>query len=138
VEPGYFDDTARGAAPAPGNHPYYAINGIDFRDYELHRKRHGYGVDLGYQPDANNSWYIRGFDAGYTEKYLRPYLHLKLDGNTVLNADGTITDTLNGAGAITKNLRDERETSRDRIFVLGGKNIFGVLIIERERLNTHA
>ena len=52
VEPGYFDDTAKGAVPAAGNHPYDAISNIDFRDYELHRKRHGYGVDLGYQPDA--------------------------------------------------------------------------------------
>src|SRR6202171_4473232 len=95
VEPGYFDDTAQGAVPAPGNHPYDAISGIDFRDYELHRKRHGYGVDLGYQPDANNSWYVRGFDAGYTEKYLRPYFHLNPDGNTTLNSDGTISDTLN-------------------------------------------
>src|SRR4029077_20716513 len=59
-------------------------------------------------------------------KYIRPYLTLIPDGtNTVLNADGTVTDTLNAANAITKNLRDERETSRDRIFVLGGKNIFG-------------
>jgi TonB-dependent receptor len=125
VEPGYFDDTAKGAVPAPGGHPYDAISGIDFRDYELHRKRHGYGIDLGYQPDANNSWYIRGFDAGYTEGYIRPYLHLNPDGNTVVNADGTMTDTLNNPGAIRKNLRDERETSRDKVFVLGGKNIFG-------------
>jgi TonB-dependent receptor len=129
VEPAYFDDTAQGAVPAPGKHPYDAINGIDFRDYELHRKRHGYGIDLGYQPNANNSWYIRGFDAGYTEKYLRPFLHLAPDGNTVLNPDGTISDTLvtgnGGVPAISKNLRDERETSRDKIFVLGGKNIIG-------------
>ncbi len=125
VEPAYFDDTARGAVPGPTGHPYDAINGIDFRDYELHRKRHGYGIDLGYQPNSDNSWYIRGFDAGYTEKYIRPYLHLTPDGNTALNADGTITDTLNAPGAITKNLRDERETSRDRVFVLGGKNIIG-------------
>ncbi|GAC1664912.1 MAG: TonB-dependent receptor [Steroidobacteraceae bacterium] len=125
VEPGYFDDTARGAMPAPGNHPYDAISGIDFRDYELHRKRHGYGIDLGYQPDANNSWYIRAFDAGYTEKYLRPYLHLAPDGNTTTSPDGSITDTLNASGAITKNLRDERETSRDKVFVLGGKNLIG-------------
>jgi TonB-dependent receptor len=125
VEPAYFDDTAPGAVPQPGGHPYDAINGIDFRDYELHRKRHGYGIDLGYQPNSDNSWYIRGFDAGYTEKYIRPYLHLAPDGNTVLNANGTISDTLNAPGAITKNLRDERETSRDRVFVLGGKNIIG-------------
>ena len=125
VEPGYFDDSANGTVPAAGSHPYDAISGIDFRDYELHRKRHGYGIDLGYQPDANNSWYIRAFDAGYTEKYLRPYLHLAPDGNTVQNADGSITDTLNAPGAITKNLRDERETSRDKVFVVGGKHILG-------------
>jgi TonB-dependent receptor len=139
VEPAYFNDTARGAVPAPGNHPYQAISGIDFRDYELHRKRHGYGIDLGYQPNANNSWYVRAFDAGYTEKYIRPFLHLQPDGNTTLNPDGTITDTLNGGTSnnngpsppspgvppITKNLRDERETARDRIFVLGGKNLIG-------------
>jgi len=116
VEPGYFNDSA---------HPYDAINGIDYRYYSLHRKRHGYGIDLGYQPDANNSWYVRAFDAGYTEQYLRPYLHLNFDGNSVVNPDGTITDTLNAPAAIQKDFRDERETSRDRIFVLGGKNLIG-------------
>jgi TonB-dependent receptor len=125
VEPAYFDDTAKGAVPAAGGHPYDAISGIDFRDYELHRKRHGYGIDLGYQPNADHSWYLRGFDAGYTELYERPFLHLNMDGNTVQNANGSISDTLNNTGAIQKNLRDERETSRDRVFVLGGKDILG-------------
>lgn len=123
VEPGYFDDTAKGAVPQPGAHPYQAMSGIDFRWYQLHRKRHGYGIDLGYQPDADNSWYVRGFDAGYTEDYYRPYLHLAPDGlTTTLNPDGSISDTLNNPGAITKNLRDERETARDRIYVAGGRN----------------
>ncbi len=133
VEPAYFDDTAQGAVPASGSHPYDAISGIDYRYYSLHRKRHGYGIDLGYQPNANSSWYVRAFDAGYTEQYLRPYLHLTPDGNAVVNADGTITDTLNTpydpvagtSSAIQKDFRDERETSRDRIFVLGGKNLIG-------------
>jgi TonB-dependent receptor len=116
LEPGYFNDSS---------HPYDAINGLDNRYYSLHRKRHGYGIDLGYQPDANNNWYVRAFDAGYTEQYIRPYLHLTLDGNTVVNPDGTMTDTLNAPGDIQKDFRDERETSRDRIFVLGGKNLFG-------------
>ncbi len=123
IEPGYFDDTAQGVPPQPGNHPYQAINGVDLRWYQLHRKRHGYGVDLGYQPDAGDNWYIRYFDAGYTELYYRPYLHLTPDGlTTVMNPDGTITDTLNSPDAIGKNLRDERETSRDRVWVAGGKN----------------
>lgn len=130
VEPAYYDDTAKGAVPASGGHPYDAINNIDFRDYELHRKRHGYGIDLGYQPNADHSWYLRAFDAGYTELYGRPYLHLIMDGNTVQNANGSISDTLNNPGAIRKNLRDERETSRDRVFVLGGKNILDGNILD--------
>jgi len=64
---------------------------------------------------------------------------LNPDGNTTLNPDGTITDTLNTryglvagtSSAIQKDFRDERETARDRIFVLGGKHGLGLSAIER-------
>ncbi|MDB6086545.1 MAG: TonB-dependent receptor, partial [Gammaproteobacteria bacterium] len=118
VEPAYFNDSS---------HPYQAIDNIQQRDYELHRKRHGYGIDLGFQPDSNNSYYIRAFDAGYTETYLRQFLNISPDGNTT-QAGSTLTDTMNtgnsvsGAPALQKNLRDEKETSRDMVLVLGGKN----------------
>ena len=120
VEPAFFNDSA---------HPYDAINNIQQRDYELHRRRHGYGIDLGYQPNANNSFYIRAFDAGYTEKYLRQFLNLSPDGNTTQSGT-TLSDTLNGSSAnsnqpIQKSLRDEKETARDMVFVAGGKNLFG-------------
>ncbi|GAC1310590.1 MAG: TonB-dependent receptor [Steroidobacteraceae bacterium] len=114
VEPAYFND---------GVLPYGAINNIQQRDYELHRKRHGYGVDLGFQPDSNNSYYIRAFDAGYTEYYERPFLSISPDGAAV-QTGGTYTDTLNGGSAIQKNLREEKETARDVVFVAGGKNLF--------------
>ncbi|MBV9531977.1 MAG: TonB-dependent receptor plug domain-containing protein, partial [Bradyrhizobium sp.] len=64
VEPAYFNDS---------EHPYYAINNLQQRDYELNRRRHGYGLDFGYQPNADNRWYIRGFEAGYSERYWRQY-----------------------------------------------------------------
>ena len=115
VEPAYFNDSA---------HPYRAINNLQQRDYELHRKRHGYGLDLGYQPDADDSYYLRAFDAGYTESYLRQFLNLNPDGNTVAGGN-SYTDTLAGANAIQKALRDEKETSRDLVFVAGGRNVFG-------------
>src|SRR4029077_18632020 len=44
VEPAYFNDSAL---------PYDAVNNIQQRDYELNRKRHGYGLEFGYQPDAD-------------------------------------------------------------------------------------
>jgi TonB-dependent receptor len=128
VEPSYFNDP-QGVA---GARPYRAISNINQRDYELHRQRHGYGIDLGYQPDDNNKWYIRAFEAGYTERYWRQYLSPSPDGNPVVLADGRLQDTLAGATAIQHNFRDENETSIDRVFVAGGRNEFdgGVNIID--------
>jgi len=121
VEPAYFNDSA---------HPYYAINNLQQRDYELNRRRHGYGIDFGYQPDADNRWYIRGFEAGYNERYWRQYFNLTPDGNTVQGANGTLTDTLNTPNAMQMALRDERELSKDQVFMAGGVNHFGASILD--------
>jgi len=100
-EPGYFDDTARGAGAGAGKPPYDAISGIDFRTTNCtasgmatHRS--------GLSARCENSWYIRVFDAGYTEQYIRPYLHLTPDGNTVLNPCGTIQRHAQRPGAIPR------------------------------------
>ena len=136
VEPSYFN-----APPLP----YQAVNNIGQRDYQLNRWRHAYGVTLGYDPDPDNKYYIRAFDAGYTERYDRQILSITPDGNATQNAAGIITDTLNatdcppapavcatnangGLGnsvALQKQLRDEKETSLDRIVTIGGRNILG-------------
>jgi TonB-dependent receptor len=121
VEPAYFNDSA---------HPYYAINNVQQRDYELNRKRHGWGLSLGYQPDANNRWYLRGFEAGYNERYWRQYFNLTPDGNTILGANGILTDTLNAPNTMQMALRDERELSKDQVFMAGGENHFGASILD--------
>lgn len=146
-----FDDAEPAVVndPVGGDHPrpYTAISNLDERNYRLHRRRHGYGIDLGYEPDANNSWYIRAFEAGYSEYYYRPHLSITPDarayapavplaadgtGGTpavpssiVVLPDGRLQDTLTNASAFTNQLRDEWEKSRDRVFVAGGKNIIG-------------
>jgi TonB-dependent receptor len=121
LEPAYFNDSA---------HPYNAINNIQQRDYELNRRRHGYGVDLGYQPDPDNSWYVRAFDAGYTERYYRQFLNLSPDGNTVALGNGQLQDTLNGASALQMAFRDEMETSKDQVAMLGGRNDLDGVILD--------
>ena len=113
VEPAYFNDSA---------HPYQAVNDIEQRDYELHRRRHGYAIDMSYQPDDDNEWYLRAFEAGYTERYKRQYFDVIPDGNTTVSPDGALQDTLTFPNALTKSLRDEQETSRERFYMLGGKN----------------
>lgn len=114
VEPAYIN-----APPAP----YQAVNNIGQRDYELNRWRHAFGITLGYDPDPNDKYYIRAFDAGYTERYDRQILSITPDGNATQDANGIITDTLNKPGALQKQLRDEAETSIDRIVTVGGRNI---------------
>lgn len=121
VEPSYFNDST---------HPYAAISNIQQRDYELNRKRHGYGIDLGYQPDADNSYYARAFDAGYTERYYRQFLNLSPDGNTTASGNGTLLDTLTGATSIEKDFRDEKETSKDQVVMLGGRNDLDGIILD--------
>ena len=122
VEPAYFNDSA---------HPYHAFNNLQQRDYELNRKRHGYGLDFGYQPDSNNQWYLRAFEAGYSERYWRQFLNLNPDGLTTTGPNGEIFDSLTGAGysgqspSIQMALRDERESSKDQVAVLGGENNLG-------------
>lgn len=114
VEPAFIDSPT-----LPNN----ALSEIQQRDYQLHRRRHGYGLDFGFQPDANNNYYVRAFDAGHTENYVRNMLDITPDqAATVIG--GQITDTLNNPGALAKKLRYEQETISDRVFMVGGKNKF--------------
>lgn len=116
VEPAYFNN---------GVLPYRALSEIQQRDYELHRRRHGYAMDLDYQINDNNELYFRAFEAGYTEDYKRQVFDILPDGNTTTQANGGMQDSLTFPNAISKSLRDEQETSRERFYMLGGKSTLG-------------
>lgn len=114
VEPAFIDD---------GVNSPLAYAGWDQRRYQYNRKRHGLGFDLGYQPDRDNNYYIRFFDAGYTETVLRNRLTVTPDGAPTL-ANGVFTDGMTANG-FDKTLRDEQERINNKVFVIGGKNLFG-------------
>ena len=131
VEPAYINYDSNGnvlTGPL-----YHAINNVQQRDYELHRRRLGWGLDLGYQPDADDEYYVRAFQAGYNEKYTREFLNLSPDGSPAVNGSGQIVDTLNnldsgfptGSSAIQMGFRDEREINKEALYMAGGKNVFG-------------
>jgi len=113
VEPAFLDD---------GVHPPLVYAGWDQRWYQYHRTRHGVGLDLGYQPDAKDTYYLRGFDAGYTETVQRQRLTVTPDGNPVQTANGFV-DGLSVNG-FDKTLRQEKEKIDNKVFALGGKNEF--------------
>ncbi|MDE2367896.1 MAG: TonB-dependent receptor [Burkholderiales bacterium] len=113
IEPAFIDG---------GNYnpPSTAYAGWDQRHYQYHRQRHGLGFDLGFQPNADSSYYLRFFDAGYTETVHRNRLTVTPDGNPTLSG-GVYTDGMTASG-FDKTLRDEKERIGNQVFVVGGKN----------------
>ncbi|MBV8468113.1 MAG: TonB-dependent receptor [Burkholderiales bacterium] len=116
VEPAFID-------AAPYAAPSQASVGWDQRWYQYHRQRHAYGLDLGYTPDANNSFYVRGFDVGYTETVHRQRLTVSPDGAPTM-VGNSFVDTL-ALNGFDKTLRDEKEKIGNDVIVLGGKSKFG-------------
>lgn len=104
--------------------PDKAYSAFEQRYYLYHRKRHGYGLDFGYQPNADSQYYIRGFDAGYTETVNRQRLVYNFAGAPSMdpaNAKGLI----DAVTSFDKTLRDERERIDNKVFAIGGKNVIG-------------
>jgi TonB-dependent receptor len=103
--------------------PDKAFAGFEQRYYQYHRKRHGYGIDLGYQPDDANSYFARYYDAGYNEAVLRNRLEWNFNGPSTVNPANPngFLDTVN----FTKTLRDEKEYLDSKVFEVGGKNRLG-------------
>ena len=103
--------------------PDKAFAAFEQRYYTYHRERHGYGADFGFQPDNSNQWFIRYYDAGYSEAVSRNLLHWDFAGNPTVDPadpngfDDTVTD-------VQKSLRDEKEYLDSKVAEVGGKNLF--------------
>jgi TonB-dependent receptor len=45
-----------------------AFDDVQYRWYQYHRSRQGFGGGFTYRPDSNTSIYLRGFNSGYSER----------------------------------------------------------------------
>lgn len=122
IEAGYANDQAAGT-------PDKVFNGFEQRLYDsYHRRRHGFGGELDYQPDKDNRFYARYFDAGYTESV---HYRQRLIYNLYQNGVGSVVSDPNNpngfidnSATFDKTTRDERETVDTRVAALGGENQF--------------
>ncbi|MFI4974293.1 MAG: TonB-dependent receptor [Caulobacterales bacterium] len=128
LEESYIDD---GIAPNNAIHQY------DLRRYNYHRTRFGYGGELDYQPNDNHAYYLRVDLAGYTEEVHKNFLLFRnLDGIEDPNAANPIPidpNNPNGFLVTTQpriSLTDERETHRNEVYVLGGRDNFGGIVLD--------
>jgi len=78
-------------------------------------------VDFGFEPDADNRWFVRYYDSGYSETVLRNRLSWNFDGTP--NVDPNNANALVDGVTFTRTLRDEKEYLKSRVFEIGGRNI---------------
>ena len=105
-----------------GGIPDKAFAAFEQRYYNYHRERHGYGADLGFAPNEDNQYFIRYYDAGYSETVTRNRLIWNF-------ASAPAVDAANPNGFVdtatfTKAIRDEKEYLDSRVAEIGGKNLF--------------
>jgi len=106
----------------PAGIPDKAFAAFEQRFYNYHRERHGYGADLGYAPDEDNKYFLRYYDAGYSETVTRNRLIWNFTGAPTVdpaNPNGFV-DT----ATFIKAIRDEKEYLDSRVAEIGGKNLF--------------
>ncbi|MFM2288678.1 MAG: hypothetical protein RL684_1821 [Pseudomonadota bacterium] len=100
-----------------------AYAGFEQRYYQYHRVRYGYGLDLGYAPDDGNKYFVRYYDAGYSETVIRNRLEWNYSGAPT--ADPANPNGFLDTAQFAKTLRDEKEFLDSKVFEIGGKNLIG-------------
>jgi TonB-dependent receptor len=133
-----IDDVEEGYVDGQPVVPDKAYSTLELRRYNYHRRRFGYSGEVDYKPDDNNRWYLRASIAGYTEAVRRQrLLYDQLGGNLIVdpaNPNGFIALPIPGdvpdSPITTVTLRDEQETHRNTIFVVGGVNNIGPAVLD--------
>jgi TonB-dependent receptor len=97
-----------------------------FRRYDYHRRRFGYGGEFDFKPNDDHAYYLRANVAGYTESVKKNRLTLDDSGYDYTIVSGAFVTQADAALAST----DEQETHRNDIFVAGGSDRFGDVVLD--------
>lgn len=100
---------------------------VDFRRYDYHRRRFGYGINFEFNPNEDHSYYARIDVAGYKERAHKNHWYANFDGSpSAPDAQGYVVDMF----APQLDLVDLEETHRNTVAAIGGQDRFGKLNID--------
>ncbi len=129
TEPSYANDGANGqtcgfVSPGVCDH---VLGRTDFRYYDYHRRRFGYGTEVDFKPNDDHGWYARVDVAGYKERSHKNHFYAAFDGApSAPDAQGYVTDGFQPQVDIV----DLEETHRNTVAAVGGQDRFGGLQID--------
>ena len=121
IEPSYANDGATAVDNVFGR--------VDFRRYDYHRRRFGFGGEFNFDPNDDHSYYFRADVAGYREGVHKNHLYANFGGSPIPNpADpsGGVIDTFQPQAYQV----NAQETHRNTILTFGGKDRFGDVVVD--------
>ena len=129
-----FDDLEEDYINDPSN-PATAMDKVyddlQFRLYDYHRRRFGYGGEFDFKPNPDERYYIRANVFGYVESVIKNHTVFNaLGGDYTITPDGSDPNGLDTQSDITLKGTNEQETHRNGIFAIGGEDDFGVIKID--------
>ena len=100
---------------------------VDFRRYDYHRRRFGYGGEFDFRPNDDHSYFVRIDVAGYKERVHKNHFYAQFDGApSAPDASGNVVDGFQPQ----VDLQFAEETHRNTVFVVGGQDRFDKLLID--------
>jgi TonB-dependent receptor len=92
---------------------------LQFRRYDYHRVRIGYGGEFDFKPNDDHRYYLRANVAGYTESVKKNRLEYDF-GDSSPDGSGFAT-----SADLSVHSTDEQETHRNEVYVVGGQDRWG-------------
>lgn len=105
-----------------------AVGQYDLRRYDYHRRRFGYGGEFDFEPNEDHTYYFRADVAGYVESVHKNFLLFTNMPDPTVNPAAPSQFVTTTTPEVT--LTDEQETHRNQVYVIGGKDRFGDVVID--------
>ena len=126
TEPSYANDGATCGFVSPGVCDH-VLGRTDFRYYDYHRRRFGYGSEVDFKPNDDHSYFVRLDVAGYKERAHKNHFYAAFDGApSAPDASGFVVDGFQPQVDVV----DLEETHRNTVAAIGGQDRFGNLQVD--------
>ena len=126
TEPSYANDGSTCGFSSSGVCDH-VLGRTDFRYYDYHRRRFGYGSEIDFKPNDDHSYYARIDVAGYKERAHKNHFYAAFDGNpSAPDGQGYVVDKFRPEVDVV----DLEETHRNTVAAIGGQDNFGKVQID--------
>jgi TonB-dependent receptor len=128
IEADYINDPTTVPAGTSAFLTKKAFDDVQYRWYQYHRSRQGYGGGVTYNPDSVTSIFLRGFDSGYSEranKHEFVITGLADDIQSVNSTTGTFTSS--GAKSRYSDINTKEDVG-NALAEFGGNTVIGGIV----------